>query len=453
MLQVIQSNLQRYFTKGHERSLKAKKNIVQSVILKGGSVIISLLLIPLTIRYINPTQYGIWLTLSSIITWAGLFDMGLGNGLRNKLAAMITLGDVSAARSYVSSTYALLFIISTVMFTVFYFVNPYINWQQILNAHNTEANNLSLVVLVVFAFFCFQFVIQLINNVLTANQTPAKTAFLNLMGQLLSLIAVLFLIRYKQGALMDVVIIIAGLPLIVLLAGSICYYNGTYKLLAPSFRFVDFRHAKELLGIGGGFFIIQINALVLYETDNIVITQIFGPGEVTTFNVAYKLFSIILMFFVIVITPFWSAFTEAHTKNDYDWIKRTLTKINKLWIALSFCSVCLLVLSPWLYNLWLGKSITVPISLSIAMCLYTITIIWQAVYVQFLNGVGKIKLQLYLGIIGSIVNVPLSVFLGKRIGVAGVTLSNVILFIVMGIVFSIQTKKIVNKTATGIFNA
>ncbi|MDN5288729.1 MAG: hypothetical protein JWR38_5003 [Mucilaginibacter sp.] len=453
MLQVIQSNLHRFFTKGHERSLKTKKNIVKSVLLKGGSVVISLMLIPLTIRYVNPTQYGIWLTLSSIITWAGLFDMGLGNGLRNKLATMISLGDVSAAKSYVSSTYALLFIISTVMFALFYFINPYIKWQQILNAPGTEGNYLSMVVLVVFAFFCFQFVIQLINNVLTANQAPANVAFLNLIGQVLSLIAVLFLIRYKQGALMDVVLIIAGLPLLVLLAGSVWYYSGSYKSLAPSFNYINWGCAKELLGVGGGFFIIQINALVLYETDNIVITQLFGPSEVTTFNVAYKLFSIVLMFFVIVINPFWSAFTEAYTKNDLEWIKNAVIKINKLWMVLSFCSVCLLVLSPWLYNLWLGKSITVPISLSIAMCLYTITIIWQAIHVQLLNGIGKIKLQLYLGIIGSIVNIPMSVFLGKWIGVAGVTLSNVILFIVMGVVFSIQTKKIINKTATGIFNA
>ncbi|MGN8069080.1 lipopolysaccharide biosynthesis protein [Mucilaginibacter sp. 22184] len=453
MLQAIQTHVQRFFTKGHERSLKTKKNIIQSVLLKGGSVAISLLLIPLTIKYINPTQYGIWLTLSSIITWAGLFDMGLGNGLRNKLAAMISLGDVSAAKSYVSSTYALLLIISSIMFVVFYFVNPYIQWQQILNAHNTPAGYLSMIVLIVFAFFCFQFVIQLINNVLTANQAPAKTAFLNLLGQILSLLAVLFLMRVKQGELLDVVVIIAGLPLIVLVAGSIWYYNGSYKELAPGFGSINLKHAKELLGVGGGFFIIQINALVLYETDNIVITQLFGPKEVTTFNVAYKLFSIILMFFVIVITPFWSAFTEAYTKNDLEWIKNAVAKINKLWVALSVCAICLLIVSPWLYRLWLGKTITVPVMLSIAMCLYTITIIWQAIHVQLLNGIGKIKLQLYVGIIGSIVNVPLSVFLGKQIGVAGVTLSNVILFIIMGVLFSIQTKRIINKTATGIFNA
>jgi O-antigen/teichoic acid export membrane protein len=250
-----------------------------------------------------------------------------------------------------------------------------------------------------------------------------------------------------------VVIVIAGLPLLVLIAGSIWYYNGSYKELSPSFRSINLKYAKELLGVGGGFFIIQINALVLYETDNIVITQLFGPKEVTTFNVAYKLFSIILMFFVIVITPFWSAFTEAYTKNDLEWIKNAVLKINKLWIALSVCAICLLIVSPWLYRLWLGKTITVPVFLSIAMCLYTITIIWQAIHVQLLNGIGKIKLQLYVGIIGSIVNVPLSVFLGKKIGVAGVTLSNVILFIIMGVLFSIQTKKIINKTATGIFNA
>ncbi|GAA4333096.1 hypothetical protein GCM10023149_39660 [Mucilaginibacter gynuensis] len=453
MLQTIQTNLHRYFNRGHERSLKTKKNIVKSILLKGGSVAVSLTLIPLTIHYINPTQYGIWLTLSSIITWAGLFDMGLGNGLKNKLTTMITLGDVSGARSYISSTYALLFIIALLMFLVFYFVNPFIDWRTVLNAKGSSGAELSRVVLIVFGCFCFQFVVQLINNVLTANQVPAKVALISLIGQICSLAAILILTNVKQGTLTDLVIVIAGIPLVVLILGSIWFYRGEYKHIAPGFKYVNFKYARQLLAVGSAFFIIQINALVLYETDNIVITQLFGPKEVTTFNVAYKLFSIILMFFVIVITPFWSAFTEAYTKNDYEWIRNAVNKINKLWLVLSFCSVLLLIVSPWLYKAWLGKSITMPITLSIAMCLYTITIIWQAIHVQLLNGIGKIKLQVYLGIIGSIVNIPLSIFLGPLLGIAGVTLSNIILFVIMGITFSIQTNKIINRTAIGIFNA
>ncbi|WP_183572305.1 lipopolysaccharide biosynthesis protein [Mucilaginibacter sp. X5P1] len=453
MLQAIQTNIHRFLTQGHERSLRAKKNIIKSVFIKGGSVIISLMLIPLTINYVNPTQYGIWLTLSSIITWAALFDMGLGNGLKNKLAEVVALNDTSRAKSYVSSTYAILLIISALLFIVFCLINPYINWARVLNVQAGAYEQLNHLVLIIFAFFCFQFVVGLINTVLYANHAPAKSALMNMIAQLLTLVVIVIVIRYRPGSLIELVIIMAGIPLLVMIAGSIMLFKGSYKLIAPTITDINFKYAKELLTVGGSFFVIQIGALVLYETDNIVITQLFGPKEVTVFNVAYKLFSVILMGFMIVITPFWSAFTEAYVKDDYDWIKSAINNMNRIWLGLSFLSLLLLIISPWLYAMWLGKSISVPFSLSIAMCLYIISIIWQTTHVQLLNGTGKIKLQLYLVISSSIINIPLSIFLGKKIGIAGVTFSNVILIAITGIIFSIQTNKIINKTASGIFNA
>lgn len=453
MLQAIQTNITRFLTQGHERSLRAKKNIIKSVFIKGGSIIISLMLIPLTINYVNPTQYGIWLTLSSIITWAALFDLGLGNGLKNKLAEVIALNDLSKAKSYVSSTYAILIIISALLFIVFCLINPYINWSGVLNVQAGSYNQLSQLVLIIFGFFCCQFVVELINTVLFANHAPAKAALMNMIAQLLTLVVIVIAIRYKPGSLTELVIIMAGIPLLVMFAGTVILFKGSYKSIAPSIININFGYAKELLSVGGSFFVIQIGALVLYGTDNIVITQLFGPREVTIFNVAYKLFSIILMIFMLVITPFWSAFTEAYVKDDYAWIKIALAKINKLWAVLSTLSILMLIISPWLYKIWVGNSIIVPFSLSLAMCLYMISLVWQATHVQLLNGTGKIKLQFYLVVFSSIVNIPLSIFLGRRMGVAGVTFSNVILLAMMGIIFSVQTGKIINKTATGIFNA
>lgn len=452
MLQAIQSKVYRFFNKGHERTLKTKRNIARSVFIKGGSVVASLLIIPLTINYINAAQYGIWLTLSSIITWAALFDMGLGNGLKNKLTECIALNDMQKARSYVSSTYAVLLIISLLLFTVFYLVNPYINWQKILNA--PEAGyNLNVLVLIVFGSFCIQFIIQLINTVLTADQNPAKAGFISLAGQVFTLLAIALLVLYVPAGLMNVVLAFVCVPMLVVLISSIWLYNRNYKAIAPALRFVKLKYAWQMLSAGSSFFIIQIAALVLYETDNIVIIQLFGPKEVTTFNIAYKLFSIVLMFFVVVITPFWSAFAEAFTKQDMDWIKRAIDKANRLWLGLSLCSVLLLLLSPWLYRLWLGNAVTIPFSLSLAMCVYAISMIWQAIHVQLINGTGKILFQLYLGIVASVVNIPLAIWLGRRIGLAGVTWSNIIVFVAMGVCFSIQTRKIINGTAKGIFNA
>jgi O-antigen/teichoic acid export membrane protein len=452
MLQALTINISRFFNKGHERSVRARKNIFRSVLLKVGSVAITLVLVPLTIRYVNPTQYGIWLTLSSLITWAALFDMGLGNGLKNKLAEAIALNQTEKGRVYISSTYAIMAVIGVLMFAVFYFVNPFIKWTSVLNVPDDGSGYLNQVVLIIFAFFCFQFVVQLINTVYAANQAPAKTAQLNLVGQVCSLIAILLLIKFLPGSLTWLVMVMAGVPLLVMLGGSMLAFKGDYRSLAPAISVINIKSARQMLSVGSTFFIIQICALVMYESDNMVITQLFGPKEVTTFNIAYRLFSVVLMFFVVVITPFWSAFTEAFTKNEFEWIKNALTRINKLWLALSVCTIALTAISPWVYQIWVGKSVSVPFSLSIAMCIYIITLIYQAIRVQFLNGIGKIKLQLYLGIGTSIINIPLSILLGKWIGVAGIPLANAIIFVIMGIVFSAQTNRIINRTATGIFN-
>lgn len=452
MLQAIQIGINRFFNKGHERTVRARKNIVRSVLLKGGSVLVSLMLVPLTLHYVDATQYGVWLTLSSVIAWAAFFDIGLGNGLRNQLAAKIAVGDVQAAQSYVSTTYAILAIIAVVVFGLFCLVNPLINWASILNVPASVYPGLGRLVLILFGFFCLQFVLQLLNNVLTANQQPAVYALLNFIGQALILVLIFLLTRFSHGDLMRLALVMMGAPLLVLLIAGFWFYRGSYKAFAPKLSAVNFAHARQLLSTGGAFFIIQIGALVLFETDNIVITQLFGPQQVTTFNVAYKLFSVVTMFFTIIITPYWSAFTEAYAKQDMDWIRIALSKLNKICMALSVASVVLLIASPVLCRLWTGDAINVPLTLSAAMCLYNIVFVWQTVNVYLLNGIGKIRLQLYLVVISAIVNIPLAIVLGRWIGVAGVTLANALLFVVMGSIFAWQVKQIITGKASGVFN-
>jgi O-antigen/teichoic acid export membrane protein len=201
------------------------------------------------------------------------------------------------------------------------------------------------------------------------------------------------------------------------------------------------------------FFIIQIGALVLFQTDNIVIAQLFGPAQVTTFNIAYKLYSVFIMGFNIIIAPFWSAFTDAYTKGDLEWIKSVMLKMRYLWVLISVGAVILFFISPFIYNIWLGHAISVPVSLSLAMTLYIIAYTWQTIHVFFLNGINKIRLQLALVVLSSLVNIPLAVYWGNRIGLAGITLSNAFLFFLMGAIFYVQTKRILEQNATGIFNA
>ena len=325
-------------TKGHERSVKAKKNIIASFIIKGLGIAISLVLVPLIINYINPTRYGIWLTLSAVIAWFSFFDIGFGNGLRNKFAEALAIGEVELARIYVSTTYAILAIIISIVLVLFLCVNPFLNWATILNTEPEMAGELSTLAIIVFVFFCLRFVFQLINTVLSANQEPAKASFFDLLGNLLSLSIIFILTKTVEGSLLVLGTVFSLTPVLVLVFSSLWFYRNTYSRFAPSIKYVRFSYARNLMSLGIKFFIIQIAALILFNTNNIIVTQLFGPGEVTTFNVSFKLFSIITMIFSTIAIPLWSAFTEAYTKEEYGWIKNTLSKVRKVWAQIGRAS-------------------------------------------------------------------------------------------------------------------
>lgn len=441
-----------FLNRGHVRSIAAKKNILASLLIKICSIAISLILVPLTINYVNPAKYGIWLTLSSIIGWFGFFDIGLGNGLRNKFAAAIANGEHELARIYVSTTYAILSGIICIVLLLFFCINPFLNWSIILNAPPHLAKELSILALIVFVFFCLQFVLQLVTTILTANQQPAKASLFNLIGSILSL-AVIFILTIKtSGSLLYLGLSMGLMPVLVLVASSAWFYSHDYKIYAPAFRFVKFGYARELMSLGLKFFVIQIAVVISYETSNIIIAQLFGPLQVTAYNIAFKYFGIIPMIIGIIMTPFWSAYTEAWVKKDTSWIQNTISRLKKLWVFFLILAVVMLAVSKKIFELWVGNKIEIPYSISASLAAYFIMNAWCGIFSQFLNGIGKVRLQLYICVIGAITNIPLAIFLGTQIGVPGVILSTCILSLPAAILLPIQYYKIINNTSKGIWD-
>ena len=119
MISFLKNKVLSFWNGGHERTLKIKRNIFYTFLIKGTSVLVGFVLIPLTIGYLNKGQYGIWLTIASLVTWMNTFDIGLSNGLRNRMAHSLALNETDSIRKYVSTTYAMLFLISLAIFGVF----------------------------------------------------------------------------------------------------------------------------------------------------------------------------------------------------------------------------------------------------------------------------------------------------------------------------------------------
>ena len=438
---------------GSERTVKVKKNIVLLGIMKVVSILSGLLIVPLTLNYLNPTEYGIWLTLSSIVGWIVYFDVGLGNGLRNRFAEALAVGNKNLARIYVSTTYFLVILIVGSGLVIFGIINQFLDWQKILRAYSVPLPVLNLLVLIVVVSFCTRFVFNLINTILTADQEPSRVGMLEVTINLVSLAAVYCLTKLTASSLLTFGLVLSSIVVIVPAIASVWYYSGSYRYAAPSVHLIQLKYAKPLANIGVQFFIIQITALIVFSTSNILIANFLGPAEVTAYNIAFKYFSVVSMIFGIAVAPFWSAFTEAFYKKEFDWIKNSVRKLVGIWFIATVITIVMLIASQPIYHLWVGNKVAVPFALSLAMALYVTISNWNSIFVSFLNGTGRIRLQLYSSIFIGFLNIPLAYVLVKYLhwGSAGVVAATSICLFIGSIWSPIQYLKLINNTATGIW--
>jgi O-antigen/teichoic acid export membrane protein len=446
--------LNNFLNKGHQRSVKAKKNIVASFFIRGLSIGISLIMVPLTINYINTSRYGIWLTLSSIIGWFSFFDIGLTQGLRNKFAEAKAKGNDELAQIYVSTTYAILGIIFSLVWVIFLLANNFVNWAHILNVSESMQPEVSTLAIIIFTYFCLQFVLRIITTLILANQEPAKSSLIDVLGQIASLIFIIILVKTTEGSLIKLGIALCLSPLLVLVIATLFLFSKTFKKYRPKFSKIKFSYAKGLFNLGVVFFIIQVAGIIQYQTANIIIAQNFSTADVTSYNIVFKYFGILNMVFVIFLTPFWSASTEAYMKNDIQWIKNGIKKYTQLNIIMAVIGLIMLFSSGTVYRVWLGEGkVNISFYLSLSGFLYFSVTIFASKYVYFLNGINALRIQFLACILSPFIYIVVAMLLIKyyHMGVYSLFIASIIANFNGYILAPLQYHQVINRNKKGIW--
>ncbi|MDR0769318.1 MAG: lipopolysaccharide biosynthesis protein [Dysgonamonadaceae bacterium] len=456
----IKEKITDYLNRGCERTVLAKKNIAASFAVKGLTLLISFILIPMTINYVNPERNGIWLTLYSLAFWLNMFDIGLGNGMKNRLAEARAQGNDLLARKYVSSAYAILGLICLGVALLFCLVNPFLDWIKILKTvPAVYAGEVSALIRIIFISFCLTFILNLLKQVIAADQRPAIASFIDMLGQLLTLAGIFILTKTVPPSLVSLGWVTGFAPVAVLLVAGIVLFNTRYRAWRPSFRFVDFRVAGNMMNLGVKFFIATCSSLLVMQSLPILIQRIAGPVEVTGFNVAFKIFSVALNIVGIIILPYWSSFTDAYAQNDYEWMRKNVRRLQQFFLSLLAVQVIVLVLSPVIYYLWINywikdssNALDISFGVSASVCLFVCTLCWLNTCVYPLNGIGKVQLQVYSSIAEILLFIPAVWYFGKMWGMVGVILSPVAVYFPRMIWSPVQLRKLIRNEAAGIWN-
>ncbi len=441
----------KYIFSGSQRSVTVKKNIIGSLLIKGCSIAISLLLVPMTLGYVSSELYGIWLTLSSIILWLNFFDVGFTLGLKNKLAEAIAMGDLNRGKALVSTTYFMMIIIFLPLCILLELIIPHINWASFLNVNVIYNYEIVKTLHVLAACFCLQMIVNVLIAVISAYQKVALSSAFPVIGNFLSLIAIYILTRCCPPSLISLAFAVSMIPVLVISIASVILFSGKFKDVRPSVKSVNKVYVNDLFGLGAKFFLIQIQVVILYQCTNILISNVSGPDEVTSYNIAYKYLGAAMMFYTIILSPLWPAFTDAYTKKDFTWMKNVYRKMSKVFMVSAAVLVIMVLCSPLVYHFWIGNKANVPFIMTVGVAAYMIIQSWDSLQVQLINGMGTIKLQTYVTLIGLIIHIPLSLYLGHFIGALGVICSMIVINFIYTCFFTIQVRKLINQNAKGIW--
>lgn len=422
------------------RSKNYIKQIKGSFIFKGLAIFSSFLAIPLMIKYLGVEHYGVWSTLLSIVSWVVLFDIGIGNGLRNKISESLAKENKQEAHSYISTAYTIIGAISVMLILIFLLVSEYIPWQKVFNITSINNQELQSVVNITAIFLFLNFWISLINQVFNGLQKTSLVVFNQFLSNIFSLLAVFILYTFYESSLIKLAFAYGISLLASSLILSFWFYKNNKEFI-PKIKSFGLNYTKSITSLGFKFFIIQIAVIVIFTTDKILITQLFGPQYVASYDVVFKLFSVITIVHGMLMAPLWSAYSDAYHRGDIEWIKKTIKNQLKIYLLILVATTLLIFLAKPIIVLWIGRDFVVDNILIIAMALFILVSTWNNIFAYFLNATNKLDVQINTSILAMIANIPLSIMFVRffEMGVYSIVLATCISLSFFTIFGSIQT--------------
>ncbi len=403
------------------------KQLKGSVVYKLGAILASFIAMPIMIKYLGIELFGIWATMLTLISWVMLLDLGIGNGLKNKVSESLSQDCTGLATVFISTAYVVIGGVSLTLFLIFLIASFWLPWQNIFNTQVVAELVLREAVITLGFFVFFNFWLSLVAQVYHGLQKSAVVIFGQFISNVLALVFVYALYQLANVAIIYMVwaygfsLVAANLILSFLLFSQ-------HREFRPSIGLFEKNKVKPLLSLGLKFFVIQISVLLIFMTDKILITQLLGPAEVTPYEVLFKLFSVFTVMHSLILVPLWPAYSDAYARNDFGWIRTQIKKQIFIAMGLFFGAFVIAFMGPWIVRLWVGDTIVIQSSLYYMFALFIVFSVWSNVFAYFVNAIGNLNLQLCTAIIAALINIPLSIAFVKiyGMGLDGIMLATII---------------------------
>lgn len=440
--------LERASSPTDRRHAGVARGVLSALAARGLAMVVALVTVPLAVSYLGTERYGAWMTIQSFLAWFTIADLGLGNGLANALSAAYGRGDRLAAREAVATTFWMLAAVAGALLLTGAVVWRAVDWGQLLNVRSPEAiaevrpaMGLALV------FFCLAFPLGVVDRVYASLQEGEIGNAWGVVANLASLAALVVAVR-TRGGLPLLVAAVAGTGLLVRILNAAWLFARSKPYLRPNPTLVTRASVARFSARGSEFFLVQIAALVLFSTDNIIIARVLGSEHVTSYSVTWRLLSLTNIVTGIAFPYLWAAYGEALARSDGAWVARTLQRS----VVASACITAVLLLPMMLFGqsiirAWTGPAAVPPHGLVLWMGAWFFMQAPANAIAAFLNAAGQMRVQVWAGLGSAVANLVLSVAWARTFGPTGVIAATVVSY---GVLAAIPTTMAARRTAKAI---
>ncbi len=424
-----------------ERGRAARKATLTHLVGRLVALGVSFISVPLSVAILHDERFGLWATLTSLVTWFGLLDLGIGNQLTSEIAHALGNRDVPRARVAVAGAIALSSAIGLVVLVAFVACSPLVDWNRVLGASaRVEPRELSLTLGLTVGLFAVGLPLGITDRVCGGCQETHVASAWSIAGSVVALVALAIVARV-DGGLPALVLAIAGTPVLARLAMTVHVFAGRHRELLPR-SLPPWATTRALLRGGAGFLVVQLASLGMYHNDIIIISQLFGAEAVGAYSVAWRLATLWSAVVAAWLSPLWPAYADAAARGDTAWLVSHLrtTTLRVVGTSIAF-AIGLVTFGPWFIGVWTRSPALVPSRALLATMGVTVVLIGYATSRAIpLNALMRLRGQMLYGLAAALTNIVLSILLGIRIGVIGVCLATALSLVVPAILSSLELR-------------
>jgi O-antigen/teichoic acid export membrane protein len=421
---------------------------VAGVVGKGTSLLVSLAIVPVTVRYLGPERYGLWVAISSSILMFFLLDIGIANTLTNLISEAYAASDRNLAAKYFATGLWMVTGVSALIGLSLWLAWPHIHWDvlfrirgDVLIRETSQAFAAAVIVLL------FALPTNLISRVLAGYQELHIANLFTAGGNVLSFLAVLAVI-HLHGSLAALVTGYAGATVIANTCCLLWVCIVSKPWLKPWPTRIDWTMTTKLLHTGGQFFVLQMAGLVVFNSDNLILAHYLNPIAVTQYSVTWRVAGFISAIQALVIPSLWPAYAEAWVRRDMVWIRTTYYRMR--WATLAAVALACAILLPagrTIIRIWAGAGAVPSAGLLYLMCGWMIVLAITMNQACLMGATYHLRTQTISSCTAAAVNLGLSIWWVRRLGSEGVilgTLVSYVLFILF--VQAREVRSILNTT-------